>query len=122
MTTQVRDFNFPEGASNRDKVLIVLDYPRMFVRWCRERVGIAPSSYARSCGDCIVEQYLKDVTGEQTCIDHPRIFLCGPKPGYIVTPTWVQRVIEYVDDKNVVATYNSVANMLMGALERNEIA
>lgn len=115
-------FTFPEEATDRDKLIMALQSPYSFVRWCRTQVGVAPSDLDRVHGDCVIEQYLRVVTGARTFVDTLDILVCVPKSERVITPTWAQRVIEYVDMQSNGATYHDVANTVMMLIQRGEIA
>jgi hypothetical protein len=115
-------FVFPEDAAPRDKLAVVFDYPRMFVQWCRTRVGLVPNYLYPDDGQCVMEQYLFDITGIRFSVS---ALYCIPMTLHertIITPRWVQSVIELADNPKPHPTYNELANALMLALERNELA
>jgi hypothetical protein len=112
---------YPE-ASPRERVAIALDYPLNFIKWCRERVGIVPNHFQPDDGQCVMEQYLSNVAGECPFVTHDYVRVGGLDRRTILTPTWVRLVIHYADKNHPRVTYNDVANMLMLALKRNEIA
>lgn len=122
MTQRKTALTFPEGATVRDKVIITLWFPRKFVSWCRKRVGMAPNVLYSCPHGCVMEEYLRDVAGAAMHVGMAQIHHRLGADAPITTPTWVQRVLDRVDNASPRPTYHDLANMLVEALDKGELA